>query len=183
MYEDYTPFIITYAACFMASSVGLIAACGTLHDDMIKTKRILKLKTFVIALHAAWIIVLALHIVFAEVLADPVQFGPWMALIGADFCYVFVMISLLGFTCYDHGYTTVALQMIKTTSTVAIVEAQTGSAKKFTPVNLPFMDKVKHDVQIYSEEEIKLSLSRAMVFWRNRPKTFVRVKMSKCQSH
>eukprot|EP00029_Vermamoeba_vermiformis_P013502 TRINITY_DN8422_c0_g1_i1.p1 TRINITY_DN8422_c0_g1~~TRINITY_DN8422_c0_g1_i1.p1 ORF type:complete len:526 (-),score=27.84 TRINITY_DN8422_c0_g1_i1:90-1499(-) len=172
IYEDSKLFIISYAACFMASSIGLIVACVVLRDEAIKTKRIRKLKVFVITLHSIWIIVLALHMVFAEILSDPNQYGPWMALIGADLCYLFIMISLLGFTCYDHGYTTVALQMIKPTSTVAIVGAETGSAKKFTPVNLPFMDKVKRDVQIYSEEEIQLSLSRTMVFWRNRPKRF-----------
>ncbi len=180
-HEDSKQFVITFAACFMASSLGLIVACVLLREKAIKTKRIRKLKIFVIILHAAWIIVLALHIVFAEVLSNPYQYGPWMALIGADLCYLFVMISLLGFTCYDHGYTTVALQMIKPTSTVAIVGAETGSAKKFTPVSLPFMDKVKHDVQIYTEQEIQLSLSRTMVFWRNRPKRFVSVKMSKVE--
>mgnify|MGYP001066921150 FL=1 len=159
----------------MASSIGLIVVCILLRDNDIKTKRIKKLKQFVIALHAAWVIVLALHVVFASLMTDPFQYGAWIALIGANFCYVFIMISLLGYTCYDHGYTTVALQMIKPTSTVAIMD---GSAKKFTPVNLPIMDKIKHNVQTYSEEEIHLSLSRTMVFWRNRPKSFVSVKVS-----
>ncbi len=174
VFESTHTFILLFTAGFIFNSVALMIAFGTgLKEDDIKSKRVLQLKTVVLALHSVWILVLAAHTILYELnlLTRPDLPWVWIGLVGCDLIYFFISMGFLGYACYDHGYTTSALKALKPQVTVAIGHQ---SVRKFTQATAePYMDGISCE-PVYDEEEIKLALANGLMIWQKVPESFVR---------
>jgi hypothetical protein len=172
VFESTRTFVFLFTAGFIFNSVVLMIAFGTgLNESYIKSKRVLQLKTMVLALHAIWIVILAAHTILYELSLLNRTDLPWIwiGLIGCDLLYFFISMGFLGYACYDHGYTTSALKSLKPQVTVAIGHQ---SVRKFTPVAEPYMDQMNCE-PVFDEQEIQLALSNGLMIWQKVPESLV----------
>ncbi len=171
VFDSTHTFVILFTAGFVCSSVALMIAFGVgLKNTEIKNKRVKYLKNGVFIIHSIWVVILAAHIILYELdlLTRPDLPWIWIGLIGCDLIYFFTSMSFLGFACYDHGYSTSALNVLKPQVTVAIGH----QSVRTLPVEQLYLDEMNCG-PMFEEEEIQLSLSNGLMIWQKVPDSFV----------